>query len=360
MLITSRDTARVGAAEGNHRIEHVPRLPRRGGGRGSGVSGTVVEKPIGSYNYVKTLRKGGEKCNVEVFTMRVAKVKDEWPEMADRSRKDEFSASRQAGKRKRPQTPSAHCRKEVAMRLATLLTPPRIEAKWNPIMEISMDRRPSRLSAGDLRGSTSETGPVDNDKARSRGCWALRDKSPNRSNRALEQGSDTRRERSGKRRRDLSPMADPPYRWLGSGEWPAVNPPIDRLREIMAKLRDPDGGCPWDREQTLATIASHTIEEAYEVVDAIETGDMDHLRDELGDLLLQVVFHAQMAKEAGLFDFDSIATAICDKMVKRHPHVFGDEIIETVDAQTNAWEEQKAGERAVKGGDSIMYPFWPM
>lgn len=129
-------------------------------------------------------------------------------------------------------------------------------------------------------------------------------------------------------------------------------PPIDRLRKIMAKLRDPDGGCPWDREQTFATIASHTIEEAYEVVDAIETGDMDHLRDELGDLLLQVVFHAQMAKEAGLFDFDSIATAICDKMVKRHPHVFGDEIIETVDAQTNAWEEQKAGERAVKGGDS--------
>ena len=129
-------------------------------------------------------------------------------------------------------------------------------------------------------------------------------------------------------------------------------PPIDRLRKIMAKLRDPDGGCPWDREQTFATIASHTIEEAYEVVDAIETGDMDHLRDELGDLLLQVVFHAQMAKEAGLFDFDSIATAICDKMVKRHPHVFGDEIIETVDAQTNAWEEQKAEERAVKGGDS--------
>ena len=121
--------------------------------------------------------------------------------------------------------------------------------------------------------------------------------------------------------------------------------------KIMAKLRDPDGGCPGSGAD-FATIASHTIEEAYEVVDAIETGDMDHLRDELGDLLLQVVFHAQMAKEAGLFDFDSIATAICDKMVKRHPHVFGDEIIETVDAQTTAWEDQQAGDRAVTGGDS--------
>src|SRR5262250_1988492 len=104
---------------------------------------------------------------------------------------------------------------------------------------------------------------------------------------------------------------------------------IDRLLEIMARLRDPDGGCPWDLEQTFASIAPYTIEEAYEVDDAIRREDWDALRDELGDLLLQVVFHAQMAREAGKFAFEDVVRAICDKLVKRHPHVFGDAVIET-------------------------------
>ena len=99
----------------------------------------------------------------------------------------------------------------------------------------------------------------------------------------------------------------------------------DALIEIMSRLRDPDGGCPWDLEQNYATIAPYTIEEAYEVADAIERGDMDDLKDELGDLLLQVVFHAQMAKEEGRFDFGDVVRAICEKMIRRHPHVFGDE-----------------------------------
>jgi ATP diphosphatase len=118
------------------------------------------------------------------------------------------------------------------------------------------------------------------------------------------------------------------------------------LLEIMARLRDPQGGCPWDLEQTFATIAPYTIEEAYEVDDAIRRGDFDALRDELGDLLLQVVFHAQMAREAGLFDFDSVVGAICDKLVRRHPHVFGDAAVRTAAEQIDAWEEQKAYERA--------------
>ena len=100
--------------------------------------------------------------------------------------------------------------------------------------------------------------------------------------------------------------------------------PLDRLLAIMARLRDPERGCPWDREQDFATIAPYTIEEAYEVADAIERGDMAGLKDELGDLLFQVVFHARMAEEAGLFAFDDVAAAIADKMVRRHPHVFGD------------------------------------
>jgi ATP diphosphatase len=120
---------------------------------------------------------------------------------------------------------------------------------------------------------------------------------------------------------------------------------IERLLSIMAKLRDPAGGCPWDLEQSFATIAPHTIEEAYEVADAIERGDMDHLKDELGDLLFQVVFYAQMSREAGGFDFAEIAEAISDKMVKRHPHVFGEARIDTADAQTVAWEDQKEAER---------------
>lgn len=123
---------------------------------------------------------------------------------------------------------------------------------------------------------------------------------------------------------------------------------VDRLIEIMARLRDPKRGCPWDVEQTFATIAPHTIEEAYEVADAIQHGDMAALKDELGDLLLQVVFHAQMASEAGHFDMADVADAICDKLVRRHPHVFGDAKIDDAATQTRAWEDQKAEERAAK------------
>jgi MazG family protein len=125
---------------------------------------------------------------------------------------------------------------------------------------------------------------------------------------------------------------------------------IERLLAIMARLRDPQGGCPWDLEQSFATIAPHTIEEAYEVDDAIRRGDMDGLREELGDLLLQVVFHAQMAREAGLFDFDAVVTTLVDKLVRRHPHVFGDAEVKDAEAQTRLWEELKAAERAQKSG----------
>jgi len=125
---------------------------------------------------------------------------------------------------------------------------------------------------------------------------------------------------------------------------------IDRLLGIMARLRDPDGGCPWDLEQNFSSIAPYTIEEAYEVADAIERGDLDEIRDELGDLLLQVVFHAQMAAEQGAFDFEDVAGAISDKMVRRHPHVFGDERQRAAGAVKLRWEEIKAAERAAKGG----------
>jgi MazG family protein len=125
--------------------------------------------------------------------------------------------------------------------------------------------------------------------------------------------------------------------------------PIDRLIAIMARLRDPARGCPWDKEQDFATIAPYTIEEAYEVADAIERGDLAALKEELGDLLLQVVFHARMAEEAGQFGFDDVAAAISDKMVRRHPHVFGDAEIASVAAQNEAWEAHKAKERAAKG-----------
>ncbi|HMA15387.1 MAG: nucleoside triphosphate pyrophosphohydrolase [Bacteroidota bacterium] len=123
---------------------------------------------------------------------------------------------------------------------------------------------------------------------------------------------------------------------------------IDRLLAIMARLRDPDGGCPWDLEQSFATIAPYTIEEAYEVADAIEQGDMAALKDELGDLLLQVVFHARMAEEAGHFAFVDVAAAISDKMVSRHPHVFGDHEAATPDAVTLTWEARKEAERKAK------------
>ncbi len=114
----------------------------------------------------------------------------------------------------------------------------------------------------------------------------------------------------------------------------------------MARLRNPDGGCPWDAEQTFSTIAPYTIEEAYEVADAIERDDMPALRDELGDLLFQVVFHARMAEEAGLFDFDQVAGGIHDKMLRRHPHVFGSDEERAAGAVAGSWERIKAGERA--------------
>lgn len=117
----------------------------------------------------------------------------------------------------------------------------------------------------------------------------------------------------------------------------------------MARLRDPDGGCPWDLEQTFTTIAPYTVEEAYEVVDAIQRGDLADLKDELGDLLLQVVFHSRMAEEQGAFAFDDVVDAICDKMVRRHPHVFADASFADVTEQSAAWESIKAEERAARG-----------
>jgi nucleoside triphosphate diphosphatase len=128
--------------------------------------------------------------------------------------------------------------------------------------------------------------------------------------------------------------------------------PIDRLLAIMARLRNKEHGCPWDREQDFATIAPYTIEEAYEVADAIRRGDMAALRDELGDLLFQVVFHARLAEEAGLFDFADVAAAIVDKMIRRHPHVFGDAEISSAAAQSVAWEEHKAAERRARAAAS--------
>jgi len=131
--------------------------------------------------------------------------------------------------------------------------------------------------------------------------------------------------------------------------------PLARLRTIMEQLRDPETGCPWDIEQSFATIAPYTIEEAYEVDDAIRRGDMDELKNELGDLLLQVVFHSRMAEESGLFDLDDVATAICDKMVRRHPHVFGDKSYADSAEQTLDWENLKARERKAKtGSDGLL------
>lgn len=124
---------------------------------------------------------------------------------------------------------------------------------------------------------------------------------------------------------------------------------MDRLLEIMAALRDPKSGCPWDLEQDFASIAPYTLEEAYEVADAIERNDLEALREELGDLLLQVVFHAQMAREQGAFGFEEVAEGICEKMLRRHPHVFGDARVESAEAQTRAWEALKAAEKAARG-----------
>jgi MazG family protein len=121
---------------------------------------------------------------------------------------------------------------------------------------------------------------------------------------------------------------------------------ISAVIALMARLRDPNGGCPWDREQTFASIAPYTIEEAYEVADAIAHGSPDKLREELGDLLFQVVFHARMAEERGWFDFAAVATSIHDKLVRRHPHVFAGESVAGAEEQTRTWEELKARERA--------------
>ncbi len=126
---------------------------------------------------------------------------------------------------------------------------------------------------------------------------------------------------------------------------PAHPSPIDALLGIMARLRDPKSGCPWDIEQTYATIAPYSIEEAYEVADAIDRGDKAALVDELGDLLFQVVFHAEMAREEGAFDFNDVVSAISEKMIRRHPHVFGDEDTPSPAAQRRSWETLKAEER---------------
>lgn len=122
---------------------------------------------------------------------------------------------------------------------------------------------------------------------------------------------------------------------------------LPRLLEIMRRLRDPNGGCPWDRLQTFETIAPYTIEEAYEVADAIRRGDLAELKDELGDLQLQVVYHARIAEESGAFTIDDVMTAICDKMIRRHPHVFGDQ-------ESPGWEALKAAERGEKQDPSLL------
>lgn len=129
---------------------------------------------------------------------------------------------------------------------------------------------------------------------------------------------------------------------------------IKELLKIMETLRDPKDGCAWDVEQTFKTIAPYTIEEAYEVAEAVEQDDMNGLKDELGDLLFQVVFHAHMAEEAGHFDFSDVVDAIAEKMIRRHPHVFADDNFRTAEEQTVAWEEQKAEERAAKKQKSIL------
>lgn len=124
---------------------------------------------------------------------------------------------------------------------------------------------------------------------------------------------------------------------------------LDRLLSVMARLRAPDG-CPWDREQDFASLAPFTIEEAYEVADAVERGDLDHLKDELGDLLFQVVFYAQLAAEQDAFDFDAVAAAVSDKLVRRHPHVFSDGAVVTAEQQSLQWENIKAEERQRASG----------
>jgi nucleoside triphosphate diphosphatase len=129
---------------------------------------------------------------------------------------------------------------------------------------------------------------------------------------------------------------------------------VDDLIAVMAALRDPQNGCPWDREQTFATIAPYTIEEAYEVADAIERNDLEDLRGELGDLLFQVVFHARMAEEQGAFGFEDVVDAIVEKMTRRHPHVFADDEVADAEEQTRAWEQHKAAERRQNQQHSLL------
>ncbi len=141
--------------------------------------------------------------------------------------------------------------------------------------------------------------------------------------------------------------------------WQSDGSGVERLQAIMCALRNPETGCPWDVEQTFDSIAPYTLEEAYEVVDAIERNDIDDIKDELGDLLLQVVFHARIAEEGGLFDFNDVAQSIVEKMIRRHPHVFGTDgtgkdktVFSSQQEMKQAWERIKREERELKGGDS--------
>ncbi len=134
----------------------------------------------------------------------------------------------------------------------------------------------------------------------------------------------------------------------------AINRGLNDLLEVMRRLRDPQSGCPWDKEQTFSSIAPYTIEESYEVADAIARNDMRDLKEELGDLLFQVVFHARMAEEMGLFDFNDVAAGMAEKLVRRHPHVFGDVSHRTAEEQTVAWEVQKAEERKAKDKAGVL------
>lgn len=127
---------------------------------------------------------------------------------------------------------------------------------------------------------------------------------------------------------------------------------IKKLLDLMAQLRNPESGCPWDLEQNFASIAAYTVEEAYEVADAIVREDYEDLRDELGDLLFQVVFHARMAEEQGSFNFEDVARSICEKMFRRHPHLFGSPAEQQAGQQAGSWERIKAEERSAKGSDS--------
>ena len=134
---------------------------------------------------------------------------------------------------------------------------------------------------------------------------------------------------------------------MDSKKTPALTP-IENLKTVMARLRHPDEGCPWDREQTFASVAPYTIEEAYEVSEAIDSKDMSLLKEELGDLLLQIVFHSRMAEESGDFNFDDVAQTISDKMIRRHPHVFGEEGKRSREFHGDEWEAQKKRERVEK------------